>query len=214
MEIIMNYEKKYKEALERAKNTIEVNQAIPDIVECVESLFPELAESRDEEIRKSITEFFKNYSEKGTWKAIPDVKKWIDWLEKQGEQKPWSEEDDNKINSIKCLLYGLDNYNFDNWLKSIKDRVQQKQEWSEWDRILQDVSISYLCNLRDTFETKGWDKEQIQKCISWLQSRKDRYTWKPSDEQMEALNDVISSRDIKYDVLSELWKDLEKLREE
>lgn len=38
-------------------------------------------------------------------------------------------------------------------------------------------------------------------------------TWKPSDEQMNALNDVISSRDIKYDVLSELWTDLKKLRE-
>ena len=83
----MDYEKKYKEALERAKNTIEVNQAIPDIVECVESLFPELTESGEEKIRKEITEFFKNYSEKGTWKAIPDVKKWIDWLEKQAEQK-------------------------------------------------------------------------------------------------------------------------------
>ncbi len=39
-------------------------------------------------------------------------------------------------------------------------------------------------------------------------------TWKPSDEQMNALNDVISSRDIKYDVLSELWTDLKKLKEE
>ncbi len=39
-------------------------------------------------------------------------------------------------------------------------------------------------------------------------------TWKPSDEQMNALNDVISSRGIKYDILSELWKDLKKLREE
>ena len=37
-------------------------------------------------------------------------------------------------------------------------------------------------------------------------------SWKPSDEQMEALDDAISSRDIKYDVLSELWKDLKKLK--
>jgi hypothetical protein len=28
------------------------------------------------------------------------------------------------------------------------------------------------------------------------------------------LNDVISSRDIKYDILSELWQDLKKLRDE
>ena len=76
----------YDKALERAKNTIEVNQAVPNIVDCVKSLFPELIESEDEEIRKSITEFFKNYSERGTWKAISDVTKWIDWLERHGEQ--------------------------------------------------------------------------------------------------------------------------------
>lgn len=53
--------------------------------------------------------------------------------------------------------------------------------------------------------------------IAWLEKKckqKPQSTWKPSDEQMNALNDVISSRDIKYDVLSELWKDLKKLREE
>ena len=45
-------------------------------------ILPELKESEDEKIRKEITGFFKNYSENGTWKAIPDVTKWIAWLEK------------------------------------------------------------------------------------------------------------------------------------
>ena len=53
--------------------------------ETIEYIFPELTESDDERIRKAITEFFKNYSENGTWKAIPDVTNWIAWLEKQGE---------------------------------------------------------------------------------------------------------------------------------
>ena len=44
-------------------------------------------ESEDEKTRKEITEFFKNYSEHGTWKAISDVTRWIAWLEKQDEKK-------------------------------------------------------------------------------------------------------------------------------
>ena len=38
----------------------------------------------------------------------------------------WSEEDCNRISSIKYLLNELDNYNFDNWLDSLKDRYTCK----------------------------------------------------------------------------------------
>ena len=58
------------------------------IIHTIEDLFPELMESEDEKVRKEMLMFFKNYSENGTWKAIPDVDEWIAWLEKQGDQKP------------------------------------------------------------------------------------------------------------------------------
>ena len=68
--------------------------------------------------------------------TIEEIKKHSAYLLSLIHQKPdWSEEDDNKINSIKYLLHKLDNYNFDNWLKSLKDRVQPKQEWSEEDEV-------------------------------------------------------------------------------
>ena len=99
----------------------------------------------------------------------------------------WSEEDQETIDylidyledKLDCSYTDLDKETFTKeitLLKSFKDRVQPqpKQEWSEWDRILQDSSINYLCNLRDTFETKGWDKEQIQKCINWLMNLRGR----------------------------------------
>ena len=60
------------------------------------------------------------------------------------EQKPaWSEEDCNRISSIKYLLHELDNYNFDNWLDLLKDRVfpQPRQEWSEDDEKRQKKTI-------------------------------------------------------------------------
>lgn len=83
----MNIEEKarrYDKALERAKNTIEVNQAIPDIVECVKSLFPELEESGDEEIRKALIKLVKKAGE-GYENVIDGVsiENAISWLEKQ-----------------------------------------------------------------------------------------------------------------------------------
>ena len=84
------------------------------------------------------------------------------------------------------------------------------------------ISIGFLLKETDSHVTiaqnYGLKPEQvcnlitIPKCsIRNIREIKQEYTWKPSKEQMDALNDIISSRDIKYDVLSELWKDLKKL---
>ena len=85
----MDYEKKYKEALERAKSLIgdtiieESGQHIAEVI------FPELAESEDEKIRKAIHIYLdwldgrKDYQPKGDY----TIKDMIAWLEKQGEQK-------------------------------------------------------------------------------------------------------------------------------
>ena len=78
--------RRYDEALERAKNTIEVNQAIPDIVECVESLFPELSESEDEKIRKALIEHVKGiYKDPCTEEISKERDMFLAWLEKHGE---------------------------------------------------------------------------------------------------------------------------------
>ena len=232
--------KRYDELLTSAKNTIEVNQTIPDIVDCVKSLFPELTESRDEEIRKSITEFFKNYSEKGTWKAIPDVKKWIDWLEKQCSQNNdedvdilhrfsfYSYKDDPNVlylsgfyvneeyrnkgigtkilevtdevaKSLNCYtirlktkkgsdaerLYRTHGYNSlatedkdEIWLEKQdehKSNVNCLLSWSEEDDRNLSIAIQYVFQ-RGYLST-----------VNWLKSLKERYTWKPSEKQISAL---------------------------
>lgn len=106
-----------------------------------------------------------------------------------------------------------------------------KSAWSEEDKDFMYDTLSNLAELKGRY---GEGYGNVGKCIDWLKSIKDRiqpiheysdtekqemfirsqrpHFWRPSDEQMDALNDVISSRDIKYDVLSELWKDLNKLR--
>lgn len=130
-----------------------------------------------------------------------DEKKELKRIDKQCEQihAEWSEKDEENLNWVinvwNRLRRGGDAQTtpnqmemLENWLKSIKDKVQpqSKQEWSEGDRTLQDSSISYLCNLRDIFEAKGWDKEQIQKCIDWLKSFRHNH-WKPSEQNIKDL---------------------------
>lgn len=68
------------------------------------------------------------------------LEKWLTELKKLKEQKPWSQEDERilvemlKIFNIENFKgYNIGEYNEDalKFLKSIKDRVQPKQEWSE-----------------------------------------------------------------------------------
>lgn len=82
----MNYEKKYKEALERASK-LRVQNPFDTVGQMVEHIFPELGkESKDERIRKTIygwiytqpSEFFDNGFSK---------EEMLTWLDKQGEKK-------------------------------------------------------------------------------------------------------------------------------
>ena len=161
----MDYEKKYKEAIERAKqwrNAPNVDKIPTFANRVIEEIFPELKESEDDTIRKELIEYHKAQA---FLYGKPNNKhvKFVAWLEKQGEQKPkkcmyfnadytdeerkvlcdgceeecelrqkptWSEED--KIHYNKCLSYleSISPRKEDiEWFKSLKDRVQPKQEW-------------------------------------------------------------------------------------
>ena len=74
--------KAYDEALEHAKFYHGNCPSEPERKK-LERMFPVLRESEDERIRKEILEFFENYRNNGTWKTIPDVSKYIVYLEKQ-----------------------------------------------------------------------------------------------------------------------------------
>jgi len=83
----MDYEKKYKEALERAKNlhkdAIDMRENLR-AKQC-EIIFPELAENEDEKIRKkllALIEWSKSYAASGI--TTDEAKEMIAWLEKHG----------------------------------------------------------------------------------------------------------------------------------
>ncbi len=76
----MDYEKKYKEALELMKDCIPDEDGLVHVRPC--EIFTELADSEDEVIRKAILEHIRYCTE-----SIPDRDKFVAWLEKQGEQR-------------------------------------------------------------------------------------------------------------------------------
>ena len=79
--------KAYDEALERSK-TIYQGSYKPDkaaiIAETLQNIFPELGELEDEKIRKDLIKFIQKRNRSG---CDYDYDKWIEWLEKQGNQK-------------------------------------------------------------------------------------------------------------------------------
>lgn len=144
----MDYEKKYKEALERARQFSE-KPYLEDSKGIVDYIFPELKESEDEKIRKSLIDMLKN-DEKCYLEEIA-------WLEKQGEQKPaeWSVVDETMLtNTIIMLKEG--------------------------------ASLHF-------------NKKDITKAVDWLKSLSYRSHWKPSEEQMKVLDEVIRNPHLSTD---------------
>ena len=76
------YEKKYKEALDKAKDMLS-NKEVRR--EDMEYLFPELKEDEDEKVRKMLIRFFEAWNKKRSYCWGISVPKILAWLEKQKE---------------------------------------------------------------------------------------------------------------------------------
>ena len=130
----MDYKQKYEQALEYMRTVYPTLNGAAK--EDVEHYFPELKESEDKEIRKSIIGFLKTLASLKDGKTVSNedfdsetLLEWATWLEKQGEQKPtWSEEDKKMIDTI---IYDLERHGGKedscysaeiNWLKSLKEK--------------------------------------------------------------------------------------------
>ena len=153
-----------------------------------------------------------------------------EWDEEKKEPKKiekksaeWSEKDEERIEQI-CddLKCGLENFrsgknvkglhfeeiiksNID-WLKSLKGRVQPKHEWSKEDIYTIENIDSVL------FYDKDLPEDTCVRLRNWLKSLKDRYSWKPSDEQLEALKNAIHLKPFENPSDSLLWGLYERLK--
>ena len=148
-----------------------------------------------------------------------------EWKEKYFKVEPaWSVEDER---TYKSVLYAFEhNYPLNSeqqkFIKSLKGRVQPKQEWSEKDEVALDDAL-WCCRQAASIAKDENDMGNVWYAENWLKSIKDRVLpqpkqeWKPSDEQMNALDSTLQYSQVSYnsfEYLNSLYNDLKKLREE
>lgn len=207
----MDYEKAYKEALERAKEKhdeyirLDNDNVVPKDIEYI---FPELAESKDERIRKELIEYFR-WNSQGQLLNDFSNREVFDWFEKQGEQKITNSKEDidftiyyplkNGNGKYECIPYSFygsltsfsDNEDLIDFLHNcfytkqkcedwIKKQDEQKPTWSEEDEEMLESIIT--CTDKDFFISK----EQI----NWLKSLKPQNKWKPSEYDISLLEEI------------------------
>lgn len=143
---------------------------------------------------------------------------WLKFFKDRVKLQPveWSEEDEAKLKSILFHIEDVENKDVIDWFKFLKYRVlpQPKQEWSEEDEYTLYETIQHLKELIriDIAKYCGCDVQFYQRDIDWLKSLKDRYTWKPSEKQKEALLwCVVHLGGADKQTLGELLEELNKL---
>lgn len=160
----MDYEKAYKEALNRAKLLKDnpekvVIEKYKGSIHASEYIFPELKEGEEEKIKKELIYYIKSFPEK-IWMGHnkEDV---IAWLEKNGEQKTIEEVngDDYGIDALwhaqrilETTLGSVDGYQSDDGILEHKAAItivkklyeQKPVEWSEEDERSLQIVIDIL----------------------------------------------------------------------
>ena len=215
----MDYEKKYNEALKRAKAAIDI-AADKDLVKGVATtIFPELRESEDERVIRTLYYLVRDHD----WVNGATKGEALAWLEKQKERKPagWSEEDNKMLagtlNSLKRYQLSMPNYQVElqmRWLKSLRP---VKQEWSKKDedklyQVMGTLLADKAVALRDAPHCKALH-EAYDEMLAWLKSL--RPSWKPSEEDERILKGIIGkidhdqtygvSKDEMLNFLKKLW---------
>ena len=173
---MMDKAKAYDEALENARKLLDkiLNNELLGFPDQIREIFPQLKESNDERIRKSLIEFLtdiKRISESGrsVWAVREDdaemCESFIAYLEKQkecvvdntseDEQKPtddkaFEEWIDSWFKEHKEKAYPqitMDEKEFKNFCRGIRNMYQQKSDWSEEDeRMLSRCIKSVECS--------------------------------------------------------------------
>ena len=204
---VMDYEKKYKEALERAKQ-LSKELTVDDIIE---QIFYELAENEDEKIRKALLEMVHDTTGDSLWVDYGIHKEEaLSWLEKQDSKNHQKDIDDAYLKGIcdaKRELEKQGEQNLANSAKTCKDE-QKPTEWSEEDSKRLQRIIDFLWYNRKGDTDTIYQQEQD---IEWLKSLRPQNHWKPTNEQLIELRRVISGCSYDIEPFLELEEQLKKL---
>ena len=199
--------KAYDEAIEiaRAKYAMKDQPTHQDLVD----IFPELAELKNERIRKHLIGVVELYYGKTDEQGKKDC---LAWLEKQAEHANFRSKiqiGDNVTRNKDGVLVNLSQLN-----RVAKKQCEQKPaEWSE--EI--EAAISLLKHIAEEQEKDycPHNANALRKAAQYLESIRPQNTWKPSDEQIEALESA--TENCAYSeyqgCLRELIEQLKKLKE-
>lgn len=164
----MDYEKKYKEAFDKAKKLY----AEGKITESISYVFPELKD-KDAMIRRNIIAAL-------TGEGYYDcdlTSECIAWVEKQGEQKPtsWSDKDEENLQHSTAAIMAADYYTLEDkeelcqWVESLKERVQpQMQQWKTEDYERLKRISQFVWNNRNGDTDEIYQQEQD---VKWLMNQ-------------------------------------------
>ena len=155
--------------------------------------------------------------------------------EKQGEQKPTDkvEQEDVELTDFESALFSAfsdawqeylrgEEVNVAKWAKEHSAELlevarEQKPAWSEIDFSILD---SIICVVEKWENNQSEEEKEYYGASTksdWLKSLKERYSWKPSDEQIIALQESIGIVGVltpRAEYLQEVVEHLKKLREE
>ena len=161
----MDYEKKYKEANDKVAARFGTNVA--------KEIFSDLYESEDERTRKELINFVENWRNHNPNSPFDDYpiytsderecNKILAWLEKQGEQKPWSEEDAFRTSAIANSLE-ISRYGNTHIGETLEEAAKNHKS------AIHIVSPQWTSEVENAFIAGAeWQKKQtIDKACSWL----------------------------------------------
>ena len=170
----MDYEKKYKEALERAKAVLEIAANKEEAEGYVSTIFPELKEEfEDERISKEIIKYLEQTVPHNHRDEVLKSKEWTAWLEKQGEQSSLN------INR-ECL-------------KGIK-RVQEYQDLSDWEKEFDNIASMYAHNKNQEGYNDSWYvKERAAEMLYYAKKELEKQGEKPKPSIRERYKRIANS---------------------
>ncbi len=172
----MDYEKAYKDALNKAKSKIWNDKGHLLYEDDIIEIFPELAESEDERIRKEIIQFLQLPHPQFVGKR--NHEKWIAWLEKQKtteetlqylkENHSPSEVSDFQaaMNIAVAKAYNK------GYADGLEKQGEQKTTNSKEDDVRRRSTIQVLEYARSLDTYNQYGKADIVKNIAWLESQK------------------------------------------
>ena len=186
-----------------------------------EEMFPELAESEDEKIRKRLLFNFEVLG-KEEWGGLK-VKDICAWFYKQSEQKPteWKQENVEELNDFENAMMhiggsffgehqGLDPNNTACVKEQAKYLLELAQNSTEWSEEEESTINEVIMNYESAYLPPVNKRCEI---INRLKSLRPNH-WKPSEEQLYALSFYATSvayRSENQDSLRSLFEDLNKL---